>query len=228
MAFANRDSRLLRTTPGADLRLSASGAHSDVLGRTLGEIGADWGLPIADVACRLLRDEGEDFYSVLIQHRYATNAALDELYRDPMCAFESDGVVTAPDGELSDMTMNRSTYGYTARVLGELVRDRGLMSIQEAVRRMTLLPATAAGLVDRGILRSGAAADVVVFDPARMTDRTTDVEIAAVPDGIVNVVVNGQIALRDGELQIERAGRMLRQGRNPQISRGPASIGLPA
>ena len=145
-----------------------------------------------------------------------------------MCAFESDGVVTAPDGELSDMTMNRSTYGYTARVLGELVRDRGIISIEEAVRRMTSLPATAAGLADRGTLRPGAAADVVVFDAARITDRTTDVEIAAVPDGIVNVFVNGRVALRDGELQVERAGRMLRREGSPQVRRGPVGIGLPA
>jgi N-acyl-D-aspartate/D-glutamate deacylase len=210
-AFDQQDSRLLRTTPGHELRLSASRAHPEVVGKTLGEISTAWGLHLADVACRLLRDDGEDFYSVLIQHRYATDAALDDLYRNPMCAFESDGVVAALDGELSDMTMNRSTYGYTARVLGELVRDRGLFPIEEAVRRMTALPAAAAGLSDRGMLRPGSAADLVAFDPERITDMTTDVEIAALPEGIAHVVVNGRLAMRDGELLAERAGRMLRR-----------------
>ncbi len=211
-AFEQSDSRLLRTTPGGDLRLSASRAHPEVVGRTLGEISAAWGVHLADVACRLLRDEREDFYSVLIQHRYATDSALDDLYRDPMCAFESDGVVAAPDGELSDMTMNRSTYGYTARVLGELVRDRQLFPIEEGVRRMTSLPAAAAGLVDRGVLRVGAVADVVVFDPARIRDRTTDIVIQALPEGIETVIVNGRIALRDGKIEGDRSGRMIRAG----------------
>lgn len=210
-AFGRGDNFLLRVDGPAGLRLTTSSAHPELIGETLAAIGTAWKLHLADVVCTLLRDEGQDFYSVLIQHRYATSADLEAMYRDPWCAFESDGVVTAPDGELGDMIMNRSTYGYTARVLGELVRERRILTLEDAVRRMTSLPAAAVGL-DRGTIRVGAAADLVIFDPTRIADRSTDKRPAITPAGVDWVIVNGQVAVADGELTGERAGRILRLG----------------
>jgi N-acyl-D-amino-acid deacylase len=211
-AFDRADNYLLRGDGPANMRLTTSSHHPELIGQTLASIGAAWKSHLADVVCTLLNDEGLDFYSVLIQHRYATAADLDLMYRDPMCAFESDGVVTAPDGELSDMIMNRSTYGYTARVLGELVRERQILSIEEAIRRMTSLPAAAVGLDRRGMLRVGAAADMVIFDPTRILDRSTDIRPAATPTGIDSVIVNGRVAVAGSRLTGERAGRVVRLG----------------
>lgn len=208
-AFDGGDNFLLRVDGPSRLRLSSSAAHPELVGQTLSDIGQAWKKHLADVVCDLLLHEGDDFYTVLIQHRYATRRDLDVLYEDPFCAFESDGIVTAPDGPLSNLVMNRSTYGYTARVLSELVYERQLISLEEGIRRMTSLPAAAVGTDDRGLLRKGAAADIVVLDPPRVRDRSSDLQPAASPTGIAAVVVNGRVAYSDGLLTGDRAGRFL-------------------
>jgi N-acyl-D-amino-acid deacylase len=219
--FDARDNHLLRTDGAENLRLTSSTAHGDLVGKTLADIGAAWRMHLADVVCTLLRDEGTDFYSVLIEHRYARDEDLATLYADPLCAFESDGVVTAPDGPLADLTMNRSTYGYTARVLGELVRDGNVLTLEEAIRRMTSLPAAAVGLYDRGVIREEAPADLVVFDPLTIRDRSTDSQQNVTPIGISAVVVDGALALEGGHLTEERAGHFLSR---PHVGRTAVDV----
>jgi N-acyl-D-amino-acid deacylase len=103
------------------------------------------------------------------------------------------------------------TYGSTARILGHFVRERGTLRLEEAVRRMTSLPAQRLGLADRGLVRPGLWADLVVFDPARIADRATYAEPRQHPVGIDLVVVNGAIAARDGRPTGARAGHVLRR-----------------
>jgi N-acyl-D-amino-acid deacylase len=95
-------------------------------------------------------------------------------------------------------------------VVGHYVRERRALSLEEAVRKMSAFPASRVRLTDRGMLREGLAADVVVFDPATVTDRATFEEPFRYPEGIRVVVVNGVIALRDGERAERRSGRALR------------------
>jgi len=108
-------------------------------------------------------------------------------------------------------------YGTHSRVLGHYVRDTGLLSLEEAVMKMTSLPADFLGLADRGRLRVNLAADVSVFDPARVSDRSTIEDPAALPEGIPYVMVNGRMAVDGGEPTRCRPGRVLRdlQGRYP-------------
>lgn len=100
--------------------------------------------------------------------------------------------------------------GNNPRVLGHYVRDRGTLALPAAVAKMTLLPATILGLADRGRLEVGAAADLVVFDPATVRDRATFAEPTLHPEGIRLVLVNGRIAVADEQLTGVRAGRVLR------------------
>jgi N-acyl-D-amino-acid deacylase len=103
-------------------------------------------------------------------------------------------------------------YGTFARMLGWAVRERALLTLSEAVHRMTGLPASILGLRDRGRLAPGRVADVVVFDPGRVTDRSTYEEPTLQAEGIELVMMAGEIALEGGEVVDPRLGRVLRRG----------------
>jgi N-acyl-D-aspartate/D-glutamate deacylase len=106
------------------------------------------------------------------------------------------------------------TYGSFPRILGQFVREEGLLSLEEAVHRMTGAPATRLGLQRRGLLREGFAADVVVFDPARVRANATYDEPRQFPDGIEHVIVNGVAVVDAGVHTGARPGRALRHGRD--------------
>jgi N-acyl-D-aspartate/D-glutamate deacylase len=99
--------------------------------------------------------------------------------------------------------------GAFVRVLGHYARDSKLMTLEEAVHKMTGLPAQRFGLSDRGVLAPGAVADIVVFDFDRVCDSATYDEPLLPPQGIRHVLVNGRFGIRDGEPTGERAGRFL-------------------
>jgi N-acyl-D-amino-acid deacylase len=92
-----------------------------------------------------------------------------------------------------------------------MVRQERLLSPADAVRRLTSMPAARLGLSDRGVLRPGAAADIVVFDSNELTERGTTYEPNQLAAGVCHVVVNGKVTLRDGALTGERAGQVLRR-----------------
>lgn len=105
-------------------------------------------------------------------------------------------------------------YGTYPRVLGRYVRDTKALTLPDAIRKMTLLPAATIGMVDRGAVAVGMAADLVVFDAAAIVDRAT-FEAPTVPSvGVRHVVVNGTLALRDGQVTGARGGRALRRTRH--------------
>jgi N-acyl-D-aspartate/D-glutamate deacylase len=96
-------------------------------------------------------------------------------------------------------------------VLGHYVRERGVLSLETAVAKLTSVPAERLGLRDRGTIRAGAAADLVVFDPDTVADDATYLEPARYPWGIDHVVVNGRVAVLNGVETGARAGRLLRR-----------------
>ncbi|HEX6140231.1 MAG TPA: amidohydrolase family protein, partial [Candidatus Limnocylindria bacterium] len=105
------------------------------------------------------------------------------------------------------------TYGSYPRILGQFVRDEALLSLEEAVRKMTGAPAARLGLRDRGLLRDGFAADVVLFDPEHVRARATYDEPRRFPDGIEHVIVNGTPVIAGGVHTGATPGRALRRGR---------------
>jgi dihydroorotase/N-acyl-D-amino-acid deacylase len=101
------------------------------------------------------------------------------------------------------------SYGTFARVLGVYVRDKRLLSLETAVRKMSAFTAQRLGLGDRGILRQGMKADIVVFDPARVRDTATFEKPHSHAEGVTHVVVNGQVAFENGAMTAARSGRVL-------------------
>ena len=127
----------------------------------------------------------------------------------PWIAFGSDEASQAPEGVFLKSIPHPRAYGTFARVLGKYSRDEKLLSLSEAVRRLSALPATNLGLDHRGFIQEGMFADVVVFDPATIADRATFAEPRQYAVGMKHVFVNGQQVLKDGEHTGARPGRAL-------------------
>ncbi|MDF1503969.1 D-aminoacylase [Roseisolibacter sp. H3M3-2] len=130
------------------------------------------------------------------------------IMRHPQTMIASDGRLSTP----GDGHPHPRAYGTFPRVLGRYVREQRLLTLEQAVHKMTGMPAARLGLRDRGVLRAGAAADVVVFDPAAVSDRATFEAPHQYPVGIGTVVVNGVLAVDGGTPTGARAGRVLRRG----------------
>src|SRR5258707_4230835 len=115
----------------------------------------------------------------------------------------------AVDGPFGEELVHARGYGAAPRLIGRYARDLKLFSVEEAVRKMTSLPARRMRLSDRGVLRPGMAADVTVFDPATIRDLATYERPLRYPEGVEYVIVNGKVVLDAGRLTDERPGRPL-------------------
>lgn len=131
----------------------------------------------------------------------------------PWISVGSDAAAHPAAAPWSDSPTHPRTYGTFARVLGHYCRDRGLFSFEEAVRRMTSLPAEVFRLAGRGAIAEGSFADLVVLDPATVADRATFEDPHQLALGVRHVTVNGTVVVRDGAITDSRPGRHLRRGR---------------
>jgi N-acyl-D-amino-acid deacylase len=129
----------------------------------------------------------------------------------PWCSIGSDGSAFATEGSLRKGHPHPRNFGTFPRVLGVYVRERGVLRLEDAIRKMTSLNAAKIGIADRGMLHAGMIADVTVFDPKTVIDRATYLEPFHYPEGISVVVVNGRFALEGGKPTGEKAGRVLRK-----------------
>jgi len=152
----------------------------------------------------ILRFGSEDDLAAILAHP-TTSIACD---CDP-----SDGSASHPRG-----------YGTFPRALGRYVRELGVLTWEDAIRKMTGLPAATIGMVDRGLVAPGMMADLVVFDPETVIDRATYAEPTLPSEGILHVMVNGAWAFKEGAATGEQAGRALRRGPNmPAREQGTAA-----
>ena len=125
--------------------------------------------------------------------------------------------MTCTDGDLVRMNVgvpHPRAYGAFPRKLKRYVRERGAVDLPQAIRSMTTLPATVFGMKDRGQLRPGAFADVVIFDLAKVNDAATYEKPHQLAEGMTDIIVNGEVARRDGKFTTALAGRVLRPERN--------------
>jgi N-acyl-D-aspartate/D-glutamate deacylase len=123
--------------------------------------------------------------------------------------------MTSSDGDLVEMGVgvpHPRSYGAFARKIRLYAVEKGTVSLEDAIRSMTSLPALVFGMEDRGVLRAGAAADVVVFDLARVRDVAEYTDPHRYSEGMVHVFVNGRATIRDGAFTGLRAGRVLQKG----------------
>jgi len=168
-------------------------------GESVASIAADRGTNPVLTVCDILVDE--ELTPAMVLH-----AMYEPDVREIMA---NERVCVATDGLFGAYPHPR-TYGTYPRVLGRYVREENHLSLEEAVRTMTSLPARVCGLDDRGIVRPGAVADLVAFDPATVADRATFDQPRRHPQGIEHVVVGGEFVVRGGETTGATPGAVLR------------------
>jgi N-acyl-D-amino-acid deacylase len=128
----------------------------------------------------------------------------------PWVAFDSDEASQAPEGPFLKSNPHPRAYGNFARLLAKYVRDEKVIPLEEAVRRLTLFPAENLKIKERGALRPGWFADIVVFDPAKVQDHATYDRPHQYATGMIHVFVNGVAVLQDGEHTGAKPGRAVR------------------
>ena len=175
------------------------------------------GKSLAEVAKMRGKDPVETIMDLLLEDR----SRIDTLYflmseanikkeiAKPWVSFGSDEASQAPEGAFLKSNPHPRAYGNFARLLGRYVREEKIISLEEAVKRMTSLPATNLGLDQRGFLREGMFADVVVFDPKTIIDKATFEKPHQYAVGVKHVFVNGAQVLKDGEHTGAKPGRAL-------------------
>lgn len=185
---------------GYTLASVAGDRNSGLEGRLLAELIADSGKDATDWACDLLLEE-----ELRVSYRQTdgqTDADIIPVLRHPATMIGSDGLHLGSG-------VHRRTYGTFARVLGRYVRELRALSLEEAVRKMTAAPAARIGQADRGLLRPGLRADLVVFDPEVIAERATWEQPRQLADGVSHVLVNGQLVLDHGQHTGATPGRAL-------------------
>ncbi|HTR44589.1 MAG TPA: D-aminoacylase [Thermodesulfovibrionales bacterium] len=163
----------------------------------------------------------EFLFDLLINERLRIGAIFHSMSEEnlerflslPHLMIGSDSSARSTDGPTHTGKPHPRGFGTFPRFIGRYARDRGLMSVTEAIRRVTMLAATTFGLKGRGQLREGFYADLVLFDEEKILDRATFEEPFLTPEGIRSVIVNGVVAARDGAVCVPGAGRVLRHGR---------------
>jgi N-acyl-D-amino-acid deacylase len=182
-------------------------ALKPLTGKTLSQVAARRGTSPEETAMDLVIEDGSrvgTVYFLMDEQNVRKEIAL------PWVSFGSDAESMAPEGDFLKSNPHPRAYGNFARLLGRYVRDEKLIPLEEAIRRLTSLPATNLGIERRGRLAAGRYADVVLFDPARIQDHATYESPHRYATGVMHVFVNGVQVLKDGEHTGATPGRVVR------------------
>lgn len=174
--------------------------------RSLGELSAEAGADPYEMTLELCERYGNLAQVVLF---YRTEQDVQTFLADPLAVVGSDG--NAVPLHQPSARPHPRFFGTFPRVLGRYVRERQILTLEDAVRKMSGEPARRLGLEGRGTVREGKIADLVVFDPETVRDTTGFGQVPAAPVGIETVVVAGRVLLEDGAVSTERPGRVLRR-----------------
>ena len=164
-----------------------------------------------DALLDILAEEGEQMFSVLMMGKIKRENDLADCIAYHGCGIISDGLSLSPTGPLKGINWSPGCYGWVSRFFECFVGKSKLLSIEEGVSRITGAAARRLGLSSRGLLRKGYWADIVVFDPEQLVDRTSLQDPAVFPTGITCVVINGEIVVENDQYLDRRQGRLLRK-----------------
>jgi len=195
---------------GGDGVMVASVLNSELRkyeGMTLTQIGRTLGKDPRDALIDLvIADQGQTACIISIMAEDDVRAALAH----PLISIDTDSGAKAEDGPLSQSRSHPRAWGTFARILGKYVREEKLLTLEEAIRKMTSRSAARVGLHDRGVLRPGMAADITIFDPTTIRDIATFEDPNHYSVGVRHVFVNGRAVVANGAMTAERPGRPLR------------------
>ncbi|HEY2972983.1 MAG TPA: amidohydrolase family protein [Pyrinomonadaceae bacterium] len=193
--------------PGVLIGSVINSGLESMQGKRLSQIAEEQGKdPLDALFDLILADHGQTGAIYFMMSEDDLRAAM----RAPFVSFCTDSGARANDGPLAGSKSHPRGWGSYPRILGRYVRDERLLTLPQAIHKMTGLPAARVGLRDRGLLRPEFYADLTIFDPKRVLDRATFEMPNQHPDGIKFVIVNGQISVDDGRRTPALAGRVLR------------------
>jgi N-acyl-D-amino-acid deacylase len=176
-------------------------------GKNLVQIGAEMGKDPRDAAMDLvIADRGETSVIISIMREDDVRAAL----ANPMVSIGTDSGARAEDGPFSESKSHPRAWGSFPRVLGKYVREEQLITLEEAIRRFTSRPAARVGIADRGLLKPGFKADITIFNPDTIIDRSTFEDPTHYSQGIEHVFVNGKAVVSGGKITDARPGDAVR------------------
>ena len=163
---------------------------------------------VLDVFLDYLSDENGSVGTVYAHH---TEEDMTAALEQPWCSIGSDGSAFAVSGPLRRGNPHPRSFGTFPRVLGVYVRELHVLRLEDAIRKMTSLNAAKLGLHDRGMIQPGQHADLVVFNPDTIIDRSTYTDPFQYSEGVIHVIVNGRVVIDDGKLTDVRPGRVLKR-----------------
>lgn len=182
-----------------EMYIACDASDGEHVGKTLREVAREMKTSPAEAAFHLLRLAGRDFYSVTIIERWVDGRDLLDALSDPRFFIMGDGATGCLDGPLKDFTMSMSDWGFAPRFLSRFVRDQNLVSLEDAIHRMTLGPARQIGLTDRGSIEVGMMADLVLLDYPTLGSDITPRKLKVLPKGVTHVWVNGDQVVKNGQ-----------------------------
>jgi dihydroorotase/N-acyl-D-amino-acid deacylase len=176
-------------------------------GKRLSELAAEWHEDPIDALCDLLiKDNAQTSVAVFGMSEPDVALAL----KQPWVSIDNDSQGTAPEGMLGQAHPHPRAYGTFPRILRKFVREDHLLTLEDAIRKFSALPAQRLRLSDRGVLKQGMWADVVIFDPATIRDLATFEQPNQLSEGMKYVLVNGVAVIADGKMTGARPGHVLR------------------
>ena len=187
----------------SEITISKSQAHQELEGKRLDEIASEWGMDPMSTAIKILLED--ELSTSMIVHGMSQED-VELVVSNPYVAIGSDGSVK----RFGEGKPHPRNYGTFPRVLGLFVRKKRLLSLSEAIRKMTSLPARKLGIWDRGLIRPGMKADITVFNIYTVEDKATYDEPHQYPQGIKHVIINGKIVIEDGQHMGIKPGKLIK------------------
>jgi len=213
---------ILTSTSGWENFYQMAGGGEGILISYLAKNKEFQGKSIADIAEILNKDEVDAILDLLIDENgfgggiyfLMSEDNITKKIKLPWVSFCTDEDAYKPTGLMSQRNPHPRAYGTFPRILGKYVREEGVLSLEEAIRKMSALPAERLGLKNRGRLEKGFAADIVIFNPQTVIDKATYIEPHQFPVGINYVIVNGKTVVKDGAHTGAKPGKALFKSRN--------------
>jgi N-acyl-D-amino-acid deacylase len=192
------------------VRISSSSRHPEIVGLNLAEIAERWDQDPWDVLFDLFVETFSGEGQISYIGRLFTEEHVAANIRHPLFSLAVDAATSAAEGPLRDLYVHPLPFSGMVHYLTTWVREKGILRLEEAIRKMTSMPAARFGFRDRGVLRAGAHADVVVFDFEALDDGATPEDPVAYCQGIEHVLVNGERVVIEGAHTGARPGHVLR------------------
>lgn len=183
---------------------------AEYVGSSFAQISQDRNKAAVDCMLDILQNEGLGMANLLWTAKNFEEEDIVTALKDPQCGVISDARTHSPDGVLGSRGGALPTYGWAVRFLERYVRDLKVLPLEDAVRRLTMLPATRLRIADRGRLAPGMRADVTVFDPATVASTVTFANPTSPPRGVNHVLVNGQPVIKDSKPTGQLPGMVVR------------------